>query len=231
MRRKRGSRAGERWQAETRQFRDGQDFLKCFQASRHFVVVFAANAFGRMEFVFRSPGKQPSLHVFVGDVMTSLELTIGDAEIGENALLVGNIGLDGVGNEEVSAAAGVLGELGKALLGRRLQANAEGSCACVCHEHIVTHFWVERCYDAALEEEMKSLLSRTAVLAAILLGAIFVMHSQQNAALTQRIPQFENDDVKVSKSVVLPTARLAMHRREHPRVIIALSGGTMKIVE
>lgn len=74
-------------------------------------------------------------------------------------------------------------------------------------------------------------MSRAAVLAAILLGAIFVMHSQQNAALTQRIPQFENDDVKVSKSVVLPSARLAMHRHEHPRVIIALSGGTMKFVE
>lgn len=71
--------------------------------------------------------------------MTSLELTIGHAEIGENALLVGNIGLDGVGNEEVGAAAGILGELGKTLLGRRLQANAEGSCACACHEHIVTH--------------------------------------------------------------------------------------------
>jgi hypothetical protein len=112
--------------------------LKCVQASRHFVVVFAGNAFG--EFAFRSPGKQPSLHVFVGNVMTSLQLTIGDAEIGENALLVGNIGRDGVGNEEIGAAARVLGKLGKALLGRRLQANAEGSCACVCHKHIVTRF-------------------------------------------------------------------------------------------
>jgi hypothetical protein len=48
---------------------------------------------------------------------------------------------------------------------------------------------------------------------------------------TQRAPQFENDDVKVWKSVVLPNAPLTMHRHEHPRVIIALSGGTMKIVE
>jgi len=48
---------------------------------------------------------------------------------------------------------------------------------------------------------------------------------------TQRIPQFENDDVKVWKSIVLPNAPLAMHRHEHPRVIIALAGGTMKIVE
>jgi hypothetical protein len=134
------SRAVERWREETGQIPDGRDFLKCAQASRHFVVVFAANAFGRREFAFRSPGKQPSLPVFVGNATTSLELTIGDAEIDENALLVGNIGLDGVRNEEIGAAARVLGKLGKALLGRRLQANAEGSCACVCNEHIVTRF-------------------------------------------------------------------------------------------
>jgi hypothetical protein len=48
---------------------------------------------------------------------------------------------------------------------------------------------------------------------------------------TQRIPQFENDDVKVWKSVVMPNTPLAMHRHEHGRVIIALTGGTMKIVE
>jgi len=35
----------------------------------------------------------------------------------------------------------------------------------------------------------------------------------------------------VWKSVVLPNAPLTMHRHEHPRVIIALNGGTMKIVE
>jgi hypothetical protein len=53
----------------------------------------------------------------------------------------------------------------------------------------------------------------------------------QRATQTQRFPQFENDDVKVWKSMVLPNAPLTMHRHEHPRVIIALSGGTMKIVE
>ena len=78
---------------------------------------------------------------------------------------------------------------------------------------------------------MKTGLGRTAVLATILLGAIVLMHSQQSATQTQRIPQFENDDVKVWKSVVVPNAPLNMHRHEHPRVIIALNGGTMKIVE
>ena len=78
---------------------------------------------------------------------------------------------------------------------------------------------------------MKTVFGRAALLAAILLGAIVVMHSQQSAGQTQRIPQFENEDVKVWKSVVMPNAPLTMHRHEHPRVIIALSGGTMKIVE
>lgn len=48
---------------------------------------------------------------------------------------------------------------------------------------------------------------------------------------TQRIPQFENDHVKVWKSIVLPNQPLPPHRHEHGRVIIALQGGTMKIAE
>jgi hypothetical protein len=64
-----------------------------------------------------------------------------------------------------------------------------------------------------------------------MLGAGVVLVAQQAVMKTQRAPQFENDDVKVWKSVVLPNAPLTMHRHEHPRVIIALSGGTMKIVD
>jgi hypothetical protein len=52
----------------------------------------------------------------------------------------------------------------------------------------------------------------------------------QSAAQTQRVAQFENEDVKVWKSLVLPNQPLTMHRHDHPRVIIALKGGTMKIV-
>src|SRR5579859_2867092 len=58
-----------------------------------------------------------------------------------------------------------------------------------------------------------------------------VMHSQQAASQTGRTPQFENEDVKVWKSVVMPNAPLNMHHHDHPRVIIALRGGTMKIVQ
>jgi len=65
----------------------------------------------------------------------------------------------------------------------------------------------------------------------ILMCALGVIRSQQSASHTQRYPQFENDDVKVWRSVIQPNAPLAMHRHDHPRVIIALSGGTMNIVE
>jgi beta-alanine degradation protein BauB len=69
---------------------------------------------------------------------------------------------------------------------------------------------------------------------ALLVALVFLLPSSTitpQATQTQRIPQFENDEVKVWKSIVLPNSPLAMHRHEHPRVIIALTGGTMNIVE
>jgi quercetin dioxygenase-like cupin family protein len=73
-------------------------------------------------------------------------------------------------------------------------------------------------------------LHRALALPGIVLLAFQPLTPQQPTQ-TQRIPQFENDEVKVWKSIVLPNAPLAMHRHEHGRVIVALAGGTMKIVE
>jgi len=53
----------------------------------------------------------------------------------------------------------------------------------------------------------------------------------QTMTQTGREPQFENSEVKVWKSLVLPNNPLPLHRHEHPRVIVALRGGTMKILE
>lgn len=61
--------------------------------------------------------------------------------------------------------------------------------------------------------------------------ALIALASQQAAMQTERITQFENDEVKVWKSVVAPNSPLPLHRHDHPRVITALVGGTMKIVE
>jgi beta-alanine degradation protein BauB len=65
---------------------------------------------------------------------------------------------------------------------------------------------------------------------AIVATAFGVMRAQPGPQ-SQRFPQFENDDVKVWRSLVVPNSPLTLHRHDHPRVIIALHGGTMKIEE
>ena len=72
-------------------------------------------------------------------------------------------------------------------------------------------------------------LTRAALVSAIVLTPFATLTSQQSSQ-PQRIPQFENDDVKVWKTTVLPNAPLEMHTHDHPRVIVTLSGGTMKVV-
>lgn len=76
---------------------------------------------------------------------------------------------------------------------------------------------------------MKIPYLRAALAVAIALTPVCTLTSQQTAD-TQRTPQFENGDGKVWKTPVMPNAPLTMHTHEHPRVIVALSGGTMKIV-
>ena len=47
---------------------------------------------------------------------------------------------------------------------------------------------------------------------------------------TRRVPQFENEEVEVWKSIIYPSQPLSMHRHDNPRAIIALKGGTLKVV-
>ena len=47
--------------------------------------------------------------------------------------------------------------------------------------------------------------------------------------LTHRVPMFENDQVKVWKTIIVPNSPLTMHRHEHGRTIVALKGGTLAI--
>ena len=70
---------------------------------------------------------------------------------------------------------------------------------------------------------MKHLAIAVALLVGVLLGAAVACARnkvQPGPSRTQRIMQFENDDVKVWKSIVVPHAPLTMHRHEHGRVII-----------
>jgi hypothetical protein len=73
------------------------------------------------------------------------------------------------------------------------------------------------------------LSARSCIFLSISFAAGFAL--AQTAGQTGREPQFENAEVKVWKSLVLPNNPLPFHRHEHPRVIIALTGGTMKILE
>ena len=79
--------------------------------------------------------------------------------------------------------------------------------------------------------DVKLWLGSGAAALVVLLVTVSVVRAMQSQPETRRFPQFENDEVKVWKSIVTPGAPLAMHRHDHPRVIIALRGGTMKIVE
>lgn len=47
---------------------------------------------------------------------------------------------------------------------------------------------------------------------------------------TVRTPQFENDSVRVWKTTIATGQPLTMHRHESARVIVALMGGTLRIV-
>jgi len=68
---------------------------------------------------------------------------------------------------------------------------------------------------------------------ALLFAAHQTLTSQESPTFqggTQRTLQFENEEVAVWKAVIPPNAPLAMHTHQHPRVIIALTGGTMKVI-
>ena len=76
---------------------------------------------------------------------------------------------------------------------------------------------------------MTRLLSATIL--AVLAGFHAFGQTAAPAAATARIPQFENDQVKVWKSVIVPNGPLTLHRDEHGRTIIALVGGDLKVVK
>lgn len=69
------------------------------------------------------------------------------------------------------------------------------------------------------------------LLPVLALGLASAASSQQPASATRRIPQLENESVRVWKSIIAPNQPLSMHRHEAGRVIVALRGGTLKIVQ
>lgn len=54
---------------------------------------------------------------------------------------------------------------------------------------------------------------------------------QAPASATRREPQFENENVRVWKSIIMPNQPLTLHRHEFGRTIVTLKGGTLDIVD
>jgi quercetin dioxygenase-like cupin family protein len=69
------------------------------------------------------------------------------------------------------------------------------------------------------------------VIAVVFAAGAAVGALQQQASGTRREPQFENDHVRVWKSIIMPNQPLALHRHDHGRTIVALKGGTLDVVD
>ena len=48
---------------------------------------------------------------------------------------------------------------------------------------------------------------------------------------SRREPQFENSEVMVWKSIVMPNQPLSLHRHDHGRALVSLNGGTLNVVD
>lgn len=68
----------------------------------------------------------------------------------------------------------------------------------------------------------------------MILGGVFLspaVKAQSTPTASYRVPMFENEEVKVWKTVIVPKSPLSMHRHEHGRTIVVLKGGTLTIVQ
>src|SRR5689334_22765068 len=69
-----------------------------------------------------------------------------------------------------------------------------------------------------------------AVGVAATLFAAGVAVGQQGSA-SRREPQFENSEVQVWKSIVMPNQPLSLHRHDHGRALVSINGGTLNVVD
>ena len=78
---------------------------------------------------------------------------------------------------------------------------------------------------------MRSKWAMGSVIAAVFTAGVAVGALQQQATGTRREPQFENENVRVWKSIIMPNQPLSLHRHEFGRTIVALKGGTLDVVD
>lgn len=60
-------------------------------------------------------------------------------------------------------------------------------------------------------------------------GAMWAQQQQQGA--TRREPQFENEQMRAWKSIIMPKQPLRQHRHEFGRALISLTDGQLKVVD
>lgn len=76
---------------------------------------------------------------------------------------------------------------------------------------------------------------RRALLAGIIITSFMAgagaMWAQQQAQGTRREPQFENEHMRVWKSIIMPKQPLRLHRHDFGRALIALTDGQLKVVD
>ena len=79
---------------------------------------------------------------------------------------------------------------------------------------------------------MNTMWIKTGALTGVLAGGMVLgALAQAQTAQTRREPQFENDNVRVWKSIIMPNQPLSMHRHDFGRTIVVLKGGALDIVD
>jgi hypothetical protein len=80
---------------------------------------------------------------------------------------------------------------------------------------------------------MKRTRAMTTAAAALILAGMTTLTAVQQTQTTQtgREPQFENENVRVWKSIIMPNQPLSLHRHEFGRTIVVLKGGSLDIVD
>src|ERR687897_3627349 len=73
-------------------------------------------------------------------------------------------------------------------------------------------------------------VTTAAAFAVVFAAGVAVGAWKQQTPQTRREPQFENEHVRVWKSIIMPNQPLALHRHDHGRTIVALKGGTLDVV-
>jgi hypothetical protein len=69
------------------------------------------------------------------------------------------------------------------------------------------------------------------LVAGVALGVAGTLAAQNAPGVSRREPQFDNQTAKAWKSIIMPKQPLSYHRHDHSRAIIALTGGTLDLVQ